>query len=178
MYLLHLGWVIKHLFHDCLVNIQNHSPSVPWMAQCTVALTSGNSALGPPRQLGASFDYSPNNHEITVYYCIYSAWKKHIYVKKHEYPYIKLELSKNEPPYDKTNKVSMHPAKMQISLGIHPVWSESSMCSQWVAKDPSFLHADSKDSDQTLLVLSCRSSDVEQAKMNQQNGSRLSNRKG
>ena len=38
------------------------------------------------------------------------------------------------------------PAKTQISLGI---WSESSLCAQWVAKDPSFLHADSEDSDQT-----------------------------
>ena len=28
------------------------------------------------------------------------------------------------------------------------VWSESSLCAQWVAKDPSFLHADSEDSDQ------------------------------
>ena len=40
------------------------------------------------------------------------------------------------------------PAKTQISLGIRPVWSESSLCAQWVAKDPSFLHADSEDSDQ------------------------------
>ena len=37
----------------------------------------------------------------------------------------------------------------QISLGIRPVWSESSLWAQWVAKDPSFLHADSEDSDQT-----------------------------
>ena len=52
--------------------------------------------------------------------------------------------------------------------------SQSSLYAQWVAKDPSFLHADSKDSDQTgrmprviwvfawrlaiLLVLSCRGS--------------------
>ena len=28
-------------------------------------------------------------------------------------------------------------------------WSESSLCAQWVARDPSFLHADSEDSDQT-----------------------------
>ena len=41
------------------------------------------------------------------------------------------------------------PAKTRISLGIRPVWSESSLCAQWVAKDPSFLHADSEDSDQT-----------------------------
>ena len=68
----------------------------------------------------------------------------------------------------------MRPAKTQISLGIRPVWSESLLCAQWVAKDPSFLHGDSEDSDQTgqmprliwvfaggtliLLVLSCRSS--------------------
>ena len=30
-----------------------------------------------------------------------------------------------------------------------PVWSESSLCAQWVAKDPSVLHADSEDADQT-----------------------------
>ena len=62
----------------------------------------------------------------------------------------------------------------QISLGIRTVWSESSLCAQWIAQDPSFLHADSEDSDQTgrmprliwvfagrtliLLVLSCRGS--------------------
>ena len=66
------------------------------------------------------------------------------------------------------------PAKTQISLGIRPVWSESSLCAQCVAKDLMLLHADSEDSDQTgrmprliwvfaggtaiLLVLSCRGS--------------------
>ena len=55
-----------------------------------------------------------------------------------------------EPPHDITNKMTVHPAKtQQISLGIHPVWSESSQCAQWVAKNPMFLHADSKDPDQT-----------------------------
>ena len=91
-----------------------------------------------------------------------------------------LEARKShEPRHDKTNKVSVHPAKTLIRLGIqsdqsHPVWSESSLCAQWVAKAPSFLHADSEDPDQTrrmprliwvfagrtliLLVLSCRGS--------------------
>ena len=41
--------------------------------------------------------------------------------------------------------MSVRPAKTQISLGIRPVWSEFSLCAQWVAKNPSFLHADSKD---------------------------------
>ena len=81
-----------------------------------------------------------------------------------------------EPQRDKTNKMSVHPAKTQISLDICPVWSESSLCTYSVAKDPSFLHACSEDSDQTermprliwvfagctltLLVLSCRGSTV------------------
>ena len=47
--------------------------------------------------------------------------------------------------HDKTNKMSVRPSKTQISLGICPVWSESWHCAQWVAKDQSFLHADSKD---------------------------------
>ena len=32
-----------------------------------------------------------------------------------------------EPQHDKTNKMSVRPAKTQISLGICPVWSESSL---------------------------------------------------
>ena len=62
-----------------------------------------------------------------------------------------------ERGHDKTSQASVRPAKTQISLGTR-------MCTQWVARDPSFLHADSEDSDQalvftgrtvTLLVLSC-----------------------
>ena len=41
--------------------------------------------------------------------------------------------------------MSVCPVKTQISLGIRPVWSESSLCAQWVAKDLRFLHADSED---------------------------------
>ena len=37
---------------------------------------------------------------------------------------------KIEPRHDKTNKVSVRPTKTQISLGIRPVWSESSL-SAW-----------------------------------------------
>ena len=33
----------------------------------------------------------------------------------------------------KQAKWYVHPAKTQISQGIHPVWSESSLCAQWVA---------------------------------------------
>ena len=63
-------------------------------------------------------------------------------MKKLQSLYLKF---KNEPGHDKTNKMSVCPAKTQISLGIRPVWSESLLCTQWVAKIPSFLHADSED---------------------------------
>ena len=43
----------------------------------------------------------------------------------------------------------MRPAKTQISLCIRPVWSESLLCTLWVAKDQNFLHVDSEDADQT-----------------------------
>ena len=61
------------------------------------------------------------------------------------YTNIPIRKCQNEPRHEKTNKVTMRPAKTQISLGIRPVWSESSLCAQWVAKD----HAESEDSDQT-----------------------------
>ena len=71
-------------------------------------------------------------------------------MKKHHFLLDSLETLKKitELRHDKTNKLSVRPVKTQISLGIHPAWSESSMCSYWVAKDPSFLQVDSKDSDQ------------------------------
>ena len=49
----------------------------------------------------------------------------------------------------KPTKWPVRPAKTQISLGIRLVWSEPSLCPQWVVKDPSFLHANSEDSEQT-----------------------------
>ena len=53
------------------------------------------------------------------------------------------------PPHDKPNKMTVRTAKTEICLGIRPVWSESLLCAQWVANDPSFLHADSEGSDHT-----------------------------
>ena len=42
---------------------------------------------------------------------------------------------KFEPRQDKINKVAVRPAKTQISLGIRPVWSESSL-SKWRKFEP------------------------------------------
>ena len=36
-------------------------------------------------------------------------------------------------------------AKIQISLRIRAVWSESSLGAIWIAKDAKFLHADNED---------------------------------
>ena len=41
--------------------------------------------------------------------------------------------------------------RRQISLGIHPVWSESSLSAKLVATGPRFLRADSEDADQTWI---------------------------
>ena len=54
-----------------------------------------------------------------------------------------------EPTHDKTNKMTVRPAKTQISQAICPVWSESSLCAQWEAKSQSFRHVDREDSNQT-----------------------------
>ena len=44
----------------------------------------------------------------------------------------------NELQHDKTNKITVRPAKIKISL-----------CAQWIANDETLLHADGEDSDQT-----------------------------
>ena len=54
-----------------------------------------------------------------------------------------------EPPHDKTNKWHVRPAKTQISLGIRPVWSESSLFA-WRKHGSLATHwVHSEDSDQT-----------------------------
>ena len=54
-----------------------------------------------------------------------------------------------EPRHDKTNNVAVRPVKTQISLGIRPVWSESSL-SAWRKLGSLATHwAHREDSDQT-----------------------------
>ena len=70
---------------------------------------------------------------------------------KYEPPHMCLvtHSGKYEPPHDKTNNVVVRPAKTQISLGICPVWSESSL-SAWRKPGSLPTHwAHSEDSDQT-----------------------------
>ena len=54
-----------------------------------------------------------------------------------------------EPPHDKTNNMTVRPAKTQIGLGIRPVWSES-LLSAWRNLGSLATHwAHSEDFDQT-----------------------------
>ena len=79
-------------------------------------------------------------------------------------------ISPNRPEFDqvigisiyicrsmaKQTKCSEHQAKTQIRLGGSaqwPVWSDSSLCAQWIAKDPRYIHATGEDSDQTGRML-------------------------
>ena len=49
----------------------------------------------------------------------------------------------------KKKKWYVRQAKTRISLGIRPIWSESSLYTLCVAKEPMLLYADSEDCDQT-----------------------------
>ena len=48
--------------------------------------------------------------------------------------------------------LDMRRAKIQISLRIRAVWSESSQCAFWIVKDAKCHHADNEDSDQTARM--------------------------
>ena len=64
---------------------------------------------------------------------------------------IRVGLDENlfEPPHDETNKVAVRPANTQISLGIRPVWSETSL-STWRKLGSLATHSvHSNNSDQT-----------------------------
>ena len=54
-----------------------------------------------------------------------------------------------EPPHEKTNKMTVRPAKTQISLGIRSVWSESSLSAWRNIGSLATHYAHSEDSDQT-----------------------------
>ena len=54
--------------------------------------------------------------------------------------------------HDKTNKMECAPSEESDHPG-HPLVYQSSLCAQWVAKDPSFRQADCEDSDQTGRML-------------------------
>ena len=83
--------------------------------------------------------------QCSIRFVIPSASFIHYYMAKPHYSNFRISLQLSRL-MTKPTKWSVRPAKTKISLGI---WSESLQCTQWVAEDPMFLHADSEDSDQT-----------------------------
>ena len=95
-----------------------------------------------------------------------------ISINNHKLSHIE-DRSGYDPRHDKTNKMSVRPAKTQISLGIRPVWSESllsawrklgSWAIYWAHREdwsdwrmPRLICVFAGRTD-TLLVLSCRGS--------------------
>ena len=74
---------------------------------------------------------------------------KSITVLHQNVDYIFWSFGINEPILGYSKWAASWQKKIQISLGVCLVWSESSFCAQWVAEDPMFFHANSEDSDQT-----------------------------
>ena len=76
-----------------------------------------------------------------------------IYLEKNDSDIFILYRHVYEPRHDKINKMSMRPAKTEISLDIHqsdpPSLIRVFAFAQWVVNDPRFLHADSEHSDQS-----------------------------
>ena len=62
---------------------------------------------------------------------------------------LKNSLRTLEPPHDKTSKMAVRSAKTQISLGIRPVWSESSLSARRKLGSLATQWAQGEDSDQT-----------------------------
>ena len=58
-----------------------------------------------------------------------------------------------EPPYDKTNKMTVAPSEVSDQPGHQPRQIRDFAYAQWVAKVPMLLHADCEDSDQIGRML-------------------------
>ena len=58
-----------------------------------------------------------------------------------------------EPPYDKTNKMTVAPSEVSDQPGHQPRQIRDFPYAQWVAKVPMLLHADCEDSDQIGRML-------------------------
>ena len=79
-------------------------------------------------------------------FCV--TWKLPV-IREQFYCQQTLNIAWNEPRHDKTNKMSVRPAKTQISLGFRPVWSESSLSARRKLGSLATHWVHSKDSDQT-----------------------------
>ena len=115
-----INWILFAVWRD----LQCHAHSIPvvrfpqrqlyfpdWLQTCTTRVWSSYISHWVRSLL----------KEASILYC-YSNWKWLCVGYEH------YRVNNTvEPPRDKTNNVAVRPAKTQISLGIRPVWSESSL---------------------------------------------------
>ena len=137
---------IKHVKLQCIITRQ-HNWHLVCLLSCTYTVMilsfrtdrSGQTVQTQIRLLRVSTLY-------TVCYSVYIIWA-HFSVVKPCCSNIRM-ITANEPPNDKTNKMTMRPAKTDQPGHSPSLIRVFALCSR-VAKDLSFLHADSEDSDQT-----------------------------
>ena len=76
-------------------------------------------------------------------------WKVTFWPVSHCLQMVTFSVVVFEPPHDKTNKVACAPSEDSDQPRHRPSLIRVFACTQWKAKDPSFVHADSDNSDQT-----------------------------
>ena len=103
-------------------------PNPPWIIRtlfalihCSIPVQRGESN---PGRIGGKREFTPALISVSFPHTVLCHVLWFIYVTV----YSSLNGTRYEPRHDKTNKVTVRPAKTQISLGIRPVWSESSLC--------------------------------------------------
>ena len=79
---------------------------------------------------GVLFNFQSDVFKPINYQTLFKWQYKPVFHDLHWFSGVEMSRYRNpyEPRHDKTNKVTVRPAKIQISLGIRPVWSESSLC--------------------------------------------------
>ena len=102
------------------------------------------------RQISKSFDWWHNfrtvchtfiSHNFLEFWLIYSL----CLLSSFSWIHPGIFLWQRNQSMTKPKKWPECPAKTQISLSTHPVWSEPLLCIQWVAMDPMLLHVNNKD---------------------------------
>ena len=63
-----------------------------------------------------------------------------------------IKLSTCELQHQKPYFINVRRAKIQTSLRIRAVWSESSLGTFWIANDAKFVHKDNEDTGQTVRM--------------------------
>ena len=92
--------------------------------------------------------YAPKCY-VTCGITIFMTWRYPLNNSDVIWQILKWFKNEYEPSHDKTNNLAVRPAKTQISLGIRPVWSESSLSAERKVGSIATHWTHSEGSDQT-----------------------------